>query len=85
MGKPIVFAKCDGRPGNEALMLIYRPNRSTTKGERHVTIRATSFDRNSLLEIQRFIKVAQRTVEAKSQHEIRVLQVEGPEGPADLW
>ena len=40
MAKPFASAKCDARPGKEALVLISRPDSSTTKGEKQIIIRA---------------------------------------------
>ncbi len=62
MADPIVFAKCDDRSGNEALLLIYRPDRSTTKDEKQVLVRARSLDQDALSEIDRFLDVARPTL-----------------------
>ncbi len=63
MAEPIVFAKCDPRPGQEALVLIYRPDRSTTKGEKQIRVRARSLDQETLSEMESFVHAARLLLE----------------------
>jgi hypothetical protein len=63
MAEPLVFAKCDSRPGKEALLLIYRPDRSTTKGEKQLVIHARSMDQEFLSEVRYFEDVARPILE----------------------
>ena len=58
MAQPIVFAKCDARPGKETLVLICRPDSSTTKGEKQIIIRARSLGQDALSEMEYFVDAA---------------------------
>lgn len=88
MADPIVFVKCDSRPGHEALSLIYRPNRSTAKNEHHITIRARSLAPEALSEIEDFINVARSilgTIERGHDRPLEFVSVDDPSGPAAVW
>lgn len=85
MAEPIVFAKCDGTPGSEALRLVYRSDRSTTEGEQQVTIRARSLDQEAISKIQLFIDTARPILAEMGEQEINFLHIEGPDGSAHVW
>lgn len=63
MAEPIVFVKYDSRPGKEALVLIYRPDSATTRGEKQLVMRASSLAADAVSELGNFIDVARPIVE----------------------
>ncbi|HEY6485375.1 MAG TPA: hypothetical protein VIX83_03200 [Candidatus Cybelea sp.] len=87
---PIVFARCDTRPGNEARIFIYRPDRATDENETELWIRASSLDQEALSEIGQFIDAARPLIEEMGRA-MRDKPIEslssgiGELGPAMVW
>ena len=85
MSKPIVFVKSDHRPGKESLILIYRPDSATTKGEKQLTVCASSLAQESLEGMESFIATARPILREKArlirEGPLEMLHVDvGPDG-----
>jgi hypothetical protein len=63
VAEPIVFVRYDARPEKEALVVIYRPDSTTTRGEKQLVIRASSLAADAVDELHNFIDVARPVVE----------------------
>jgi hypothetical protein len=85
MGDPIIFAKYDGRRGHEALTIIVRPDRNTTRNERQYVIDARHLDVTAPGEIENFLKdarpIAEAEYEKRRDDPIEFLRVESDDPP----
>ena len=91
MAAPIVFVRYDARPGNETLVLVYRPDSSTTRGEKQLAIRASSLAADSAEQFEYFIDVARPIIEETGRAvregplETLHVDVEGPGISFEVW